>query len=393
MIDIPNIALEPARYEQGKMNYSGNIPDGKDDLVFKGVFFELYPITIPLCIVVVLQNTVIFLNYYKERTKLVACLFMGIAIADILKAQGELVLSLTSILVYKGVVKKAVLYKSLYYYMVTALPGVNWSKLCNLVMTIILTIKVVNPFNRINTSLAKKVVVALGFAIVLLHVSDMIAAAVFLDSNIIPGRIHSKAYRYLVEVFGYPGLPCIVAILCMPDHQGVSKCDFNSNIHFGNGYNVLLYSYAAILFLCIPLTVFICMIIQIRYLRRSLQEHETSSQMSNTANHVTVTVLCISVLFFLCNAAYFLMIIIWFILHEVYDVDDTSHNDRFYVRVGVFLGLTEFSLPLIYAVVYPIILISRKQELRQRYGRYWRRLANCCGMICFPNSDIQEEEQ
>ena len=72
---------------------------------------------------IIVQNTVIILYYYKDRAKLVEGLFMGIALADILNAQGQIVLSVISILVYTGVVDKSVIYKSLYYYMVTALPG------------------------------------------------------------------------------------------------------------------------------------------------------------------------------------------------------------------------------------------------------------------------------
>ena len=48
-----------------------------------------------------------------------------------------------------------------------------------------------------------------------------------------------------------------------------------------------------------------------------------------------------------------------------------------YVNIGVLFGLAQFSLPLIYAAVYPIIIISRKQELRQRYMGYMRRAISC----------------
>ena len=70
--------------------------------VFKGAFFYLSPITIPLSIVVILHNVVIFISYYPERRKLNSSLFMGIAVADILRAQGEVVMSLISIFVYTG---------------------------------------------------------------------------------------------------------------------------------------------------------------------------------------------------------------------------------------------------------------------------------------------------
>ena len=119
-----------------------NLTMKMDTLIFKGVFFSLAPLNITLGIVVVVHNIIIFANYYKDKTKLVAGLFMGIALADILKAQGEIAISVVSILVNMGVVGQEALYKSLLYYMITTLPGVNWSKLFNLTIAITLTVQV-----------------------------------------------------------------------------------------------------------------------------------------------------------------------------------------------------------------------------------------------------------
>ena len=65
-----------------------SLDDDQERLLFQGGLYELAPVTITLAIIVLVQNTVIFMDYYKERTKFVSSLFMGIALADILKAQG-----------------------------------------------------------------------------------------------------------------------------------------------------------------------------------------------------------------------------------------------------------------------------------------------------------------
>ena len=127
-------------------------------LVLKGVFFELSPITIPLCLIVTIQNTVIFISYFKGRKKLIPSLFMGIALGDILKAQGQPLLSLVSILVYKQQISEKVLYN-------------NCSMLFNLVLTITLTIKVVNPFHMVNTARVRMIVLGLSVLISLCHLS------------------------------------------------------------------------------------------------------------------------------------------------------------------------------------------------------------------------------
>ena len=138
-------------------------------LMFKGIFRDLSPLQIPLSIIVLVQNTVIFMDFYKERAKFVSSLFMGIALADILKAQGDLILSVISILDYSAHLGNSILYKSLFYYMITALPGINCSKLFNLVLTITLTCNIVNPFRVTYTALTKKVVLFLCLAISVLH--------------------------------------------------------------------------------------------------------------------------------------------------------------------------------------------------------------------------------
>ena len=361
-----------------------NLTMKMDTLIFKGVFFSLAPLNITLGVVVVVHNIIIFANYYKDKTKLIAGLFMGIATADILKAQGEIVMSVVSILVNMGLVGQEALYKSLLYYMITTLPGVNWSKLFNLTIAITLTVQLVKPFDRINTSRLKKVLALCCAVITLLHISDMVATLVFFESNV-PLAFITKVFRYLIEGFNFPGLPTIVAVLCMPDQNGVSKCARSNNkIEFESKYNCLVYIYVT-LDICIPLAVLICMIIQIRYLKRMLRQNATSSSMSSTANHVTVTVLWVSVLFFLCNVAYFLMAIVW----PHFDHIGYVHPDRFWVNVGILLGFAEFTLPLMYALIYPIILISRKPELRERYVGYWRRITSCCGLRCLNNSNTE----
>ena len=365
------------------MNQSNVSEHINNDLVFKGLFYELTPISIPLCILIIVQNTVIILYYYKDRAKLVEGLFMGIALADILNAQGQIVLSVISILVYTGVVDKSVIYKSLYYYMLTALPGVNLSKLLNLAMTITLTVKAVNPFGRVNTSRVKKILATIAGVIVSLHICDTITGAVYLAADHVSPHHLKDQYRYLMELFFTPGVPSIAALSCIHSHSAMLRCEHSN--HAFKKINCL-YGLSALYYISIPLTVLICMIIQVKYLRRSLQN--TSP---DTADHVVVTVQWIALLFFVCNAAFSLGIICWYIFHLAFG-DGSNHRDQFYVDYGVLLGITEFLLPLIYAVLYPIILICRKQELRLRYGALWRRILGYCGLRT-SNSEEAEEEQ
>ena len=368
------------------MNQSNveHISDHDVYLVFKGAFLYLSPLTIPLGLIVITQNVVIFLNYYKDRNKLIRSLFMGIAMSDILRAQGELVLSVISILAYTGLVEVTVLYKSLVYYMLTALPGANWSKVFNLAMTISITIKVVNPFDRIDSNRFMGVVTCCCITIAMLHLSDVIMVIEetpklnFYDPSI------GRAYLYLFFVFSFvvPGGLTTVILYCMRDESGKSRCD-RDYMHTGNNKEIfdnLQYSMAAVYFLVPPLVVLICMVIQVMYLRRSLPEEESkaASLMPNTARNASITVISVSLLFFICNTLYVCLIVGFWLYYNAHHWDKESHSDNVITDWGVGLGLSEFTLPLMYAVFYPVILICRKEELRRRYVNYWRKVTSWC---------------
>ena len=381
------ITLLLTRYAMNQSTVQ-SIGDPDVFLVFKGAFFFVAPLTIPLSLIVVVENAVIFVNYYNDRNRLIPSLFMGIALSDILRAQGEFVLSVISILAYTGLVEVTVLYKSLVYYMFTALPGVNWSKVFNIVMTISITIKVSNPFYRINFQRLQKIVACICFAITMLHVSDAIILIVILVSPIYPG-----AYLYIDVFAGFiiPGGITAAAIYCpgQSEDSGTKRCDLD---HYNTGNHDgllagLIYLTVATYFLAPPLIMLTCMIIQVINLRRSLQEREgdeVTPLMPNTARHVSITVFSVSLLFFICNAAYILCFMgIW--PDVVYSHGSMNYSDKGITELGMLLGVTEFTLPLIYAVLYPIILISRKEELRRKCVGYWRRLT------AWTRSDRNEE--
>ena len=311
------------------MNQSdlNSLSDEEVMFMFKGMFRDLAPIQIPLSIIVLIQNTVIFMDYYRDRAKFVSGLLMGIALFDILKAQGEIVLSVTSILVYAGYFKIDILYKSLFYYMMTALPGINCSKICNLVLTITLTLNVVNPFRRLNTEALKKVVRVIWLIITLIHISDAITA-IIIDKKLASYGDGASLYLFTLLGFSIPGINLLAAILCPRDNNGDSQCTAQPlRADIVGGLLALLY------FLIIPLTVFICMMIQIKYLRRSLQnDEETTPHFPNTARHVSITVFLVSTLFFVCNATFFFGLT-WILFHQSIVLEE--HSDKYFMDLGI----------------------------------------------------------
>ena len=369
-----------------------HMEDNEEKLIFKGAFFELAPLTIPLCALVLAQNIVIFVEYYKDRSKFVASMFMGIAGADILKAQGEMVLAGLSLLVYTGHLDIMVLYNGLFYYMVTALPGVNCSKVFNLALSICLTMTVVNPFRRLNNQLLRKTVASICLIITLLHILDTVAA-VFVHLTVLNGNksyLDSMAYLFLMISFDVPGAIAIGTLVCMPDDQGTSKClvgDEHAMTH--HQMSGIIASFGALYYMVPPFIVLICMVIQIRHLKKSLGEREAECPLPDTSRHVSITIFLVSTLFFVCHATFLIATVIWFALHR--NIMKHDLKKRVFLDWGVMLGFVKFSLPLLYSMVYPIILISRKRELRERFLSYLRRATTCCTRRNHP--DIGTDQQ
>ena len=96
------------------------------------------------------------------------------------------------------------------------------------------------------------------------------------------------------------------------------------------------------------ITIFICMLLQVRYIKKNIGG---SDALVAEANHAVITVILISVLFMVCN----LKIIAY----------DTP-----------LLKKKQFPLPcfmLVNAAIYPVILILRSQSLRDALRiRRWR---------------------
>ena len=142
---------------------------------------------------------------------------MGIALSDILKAQGELVLSVTSLLTYAGYFEVEVMYKTLFYY------SINCSKLCNLVLILTLTLNVVNAFGRINEEILKKVVRFLCLVITLLHIFDAYTVIIILSVDMNLNHV-ARSYLYTIMEFDIPVIFLVAAALCHKDNTGNSNC-------------------------------------------------------------------------------------------------------------------------------------------------------------------------
>ena len=291
-----------------------DVNDTMNQLI-KGAIYDISPVNIILAIHVIIHNNIIIVDYYKDRAKLTSTLFMGIAISDILTAQGLLIISVISILVYRGNVDENVLYNSFLYYMITGLPGLSTSRFLILVMSVTLTVHIVDPYRRLNTTILKRSCLAIILVLTCLHISDamLVICLVTVDD-------YWYGFRdYVMTHFELPGF--LVSLIFQIDKEKT-------------------FSVGLFLEIVQVSTIPICMIVQIVYLRRG------SVLVSVERRRASNTIMINSLLYFICQATFFVIMLIFQFKYNFQDSLDVA--DLGAEMVCLILGLTEFTLPLLY---------------------------------------------
>ena len=305
---------------------------------YSRTYHAIVPFNISLAVFIIVQNSIIIADYYKDRRRIIAIMFMSIAAADMVSAVGELVraavgLSCTDnhdFFIPTWVVQC---------YISVAMCGYACSIFYNIVLVITKTINMVSPFNRLNTA-AIKISLVLG---------SLFWLAVALAGNVLDymskrGHHTHSCYEQWVFLEGYWYLGVIVVEIFLLNvlHLEADGETFTFWYTFIGNVEVVLPC----------LLVLVCMVIQIVFIWKHLS--------SNTAHHVNITVFMVSVLYFVCNGSYG---IYYFLSKNITNTPEI---------------IMHYTLPLLNAAIFPIIIMVRKPDLRQKYKRF------LVGLFCFP---------
>ena len=310
----------------GQDNVSSWIP------FYKDTYQDIVPFNLCLAVFILIQNSIIIMDYYKNRTRIIAVMFMCIAAADMVSAAGDIARATVGLRCLQDN-DLSISPRWVEVYLSVGLCGYTCSVFYNTVLAITKTIHMVNPFYRINITAAKIALLAGTVWWVGVAVADNVV--VYIAQR---GRHHThmcfKQWLY-IEGDWYLGLAFLEYIF-----------DF----HFDH---IVFYNAPGIAEVLLPcLIVLVCMVIQIIYIFKHLSHR--------SASYVNVTVLMVSVLYFVCNAVYGIY---------VFATDNMNNTAAI---------LMQFTLPLLNAALFPLIVMARKPALRQRYMRFFSAL------FCFP---------
>ena len=323
--------------------------------------YNLSPINLVLSLLILSQNSVIIKCYYEDRARFSAAMYIAIAIVDMIAAQGSIVLSVAGILVESLKMDIQNLYYCIYFYQATASFAYTSSEFYSTVLIVVMTCNIYDPFRRINFRRIRiGLVVLTVFFSILCFCDAVLALYADMSGNYKFLPLGISEFHVLLLVFtNMPGVSSLVSLVYIGFH---SHTQYTSEHQNKQNLNVFVYLTFIVYFVLPPIVLLLSAILLVAFLRNAVRGHD-STNLTSHVTHVSVTVLLVASVSFLCHSALVVMVVITHFKFVMPDhVIPFSWIDR-----GRIAGSAEVTLPLLNATLFPIILISRSQTLQDKF--------------------------
>jgi hypothetical protein len=206
------------------------------------------------------------------------------------------------------------------------------------VLTVVKTINIMRPFDRLNERALKAFLFILPIIYLALSISDIYILKEHIGSETCAVVQYLSSAHYTVGVWT---LQYVLDRL----YQHINQT---------SSLKIVSMILLSLQFFVPALIVLLGMVLQMIYVRRAFRE-SANTQMS-TANHVNLTVFLISLLFLLTvSVSSLAMALAW------YDIE---------LAPGGYEMWMKYNVPLVNAALFPTILILRKSDLRATYWNY-----------------------
>ena len=301
------------------------------------------PVNLTLAVYIVIQNSMIIYHYYKDWKRLSSCLFILIAAVDIGSACCAMVLGSVALLC----VNRSSLNMQIWLFPALSSFGplcYSTSAFFGMVLTVVKTINIINPFYRIRVRSLMMFLIILSFLGLILSVGDTWTLYTLINpkKKYVQCNISGGPPIYFMEVF--VGSQIVFTYISPYLNQLII------------GLILVFLEY------CLPcLIVLVCMVLQIVYVKKTLRKSADPRQRS--ANEVTITILIISLLYFISFSVYSCMSISEFF----YTGNSTTTAFKIYDKIFM---IAKYTLPLVNPALFPTILILRKPDLWATYKGY-----------------------
>ena len=248
-------------------------------------FKFILPVNLFLAGFILLQNTIILVDYFPDRKKFVTSLFMLIAVLDMLLALGSLLKAIPAVICRLNSQANIPKWLNFLHFPISGTSYIL-SVFVNVVLSVTKTINIKDPFSRINTT-AVHIVLFCGASVwtitaVVGFTDALFNSKPFAEDDELCPNLWLKMMEGTSTFIAY-GFATIFSV----------KFDQHDN-------PVVLRSIVEIFAFILPcVAVFVCMLLQMIYIRRYLSSG--GSNESRDSHHVNVTVFLVSMLFVVCT--------------------------------------------------------------------------------------------
>ena len=305
-----------------------SVNDTTTGQMMEEMFLYIAPINLVLAVIVLFLNSTIQRDYYKDKKLPATFLFMIIAAVDILFATADIYRSSVALVCTQ---RHSASFPEWFTmsYVTVGFWSYNLSIFSNVVLAVIKSINLSAPFYQLERGMIAFIVVVAGIFWATLSITD---AVIFAEKQEFSSFGCEQQWNIL-EHYDFVG-------------SGLAW-ELDSAEYLMTSKLLAVFEYMIPSFI-----VLVCMVIQMVAIKKTL-----GARSNDTANEVNMTVFLVSALYFICNSAYG----IFFLTEYTLERKKTLSIEY----------LMKYTLPLLNAAFFPIILICRKESLRIRYRGYW----------------------
>ena len=295
------------------------------------------PINIPLCILVLAVCSTVLTYYWRNRGTLTNTLFLLITAADLVTCVGHLILMICCVLMSRGIyaisVKVCVVIHTL-----LALLGYASSILLNMILAVLRTVKISFPFHQVKVGTLKIAVTLLVGVLVLLSVYDVWYVILdYVESTFFP-------WLFLWE--------------------NVEISFVGHNLPYNPPYIMVRNLLVGWIYLGPIGVVIICLVTQFIVTWYRARARDPDHPVVTDWSRVNTTVSIISAVFLVCNSGIAILQIYYQNFAYAYPSNSAWSVCKLMIST---------TLPLMNALLTPLIILARSRELRRNVMLMIRR--------------------
>ena len=321
---------------------------------FQDVFMFVVPINIPLCILVLAVCSIVLTYYWRNRGTLTNTLFLLITAADLITCVGHLILMICCWLMSRDIIQPHYSHISatvcVVIHTLLSLLGYASSILLNMILAVLRTVKISFPFHQVKVGPLMITVTLLVCILVVLSVIDVWFAI----------------YESLHNAFFLWGFLWRNVEISFVGHNLWNFISFILHHYISWKSQFMIKNLLAGWIYLAPIgVVMICLVTQFIVTWHRARARDPDQPVVTDWSRVNTTVSIISAVFLVCNSG----IAVLQIYYQVSSQDD--YPDSFAWSVCKLMIST--TLPLMNALLTPLIILARSRDLRRNVMMMIRR--------------------